>query len=160
MKNFITKHEVKWAVIFTVAALLWMIIEKMAGWHEPPGIENHATYTNIFAIIAIAVYVFALRNIKQNRFEGTMDWKQGFLSGLGISVIVMLLTPLSQYLTHAVITPDYFQNAINMGIEKGEDKEYIESFFTLKNYMIISAVSAVIMGAVTSAIVAIFVRSK
>ncbi|MFK7946806.1 MAG: DUF4199 domain-containing protein [Saprospiraceae bacterium] len=160
MKNFITKHEVKWAIIFTVAALLWMVIEKMAGWHEPPGIENHATYTNIFSIIAIVIFVFALRDVKQNRFEGNMDWKQGFLSGLGISVIVMLLTPLSQYLTHYVISPDYFQNAIDLGIEKGEDKEYIESFFTLKNYMIISAVGAVVMGAATSAIVAIFLKSK
>lgn len=160
MKNFITKHEVKWAIIFTVAALLWMVVEKMAGWHEPPGIENHATYTNIFSIIAIVIFVFALRDVKQNRFEGRMDWKQGFLSGLGISVIVMLLTPLSQYLTHYVISPDYFQNAIDLGIEKGENKEYIEGFFTLKNYMIISAVGAVIMGAVTSAIVAIFLKSK
>lgn len=160
MKKFITKHEIKWAVIFTVAALLWMVIEKMAGWHEPPGIENHATYTNIFGIIAIAVYVFALRDIKQSRFEGSMNWKQGFLSGLAISVIVMLLTPLSQYLTHYVITPDYFENAINMAIEKGEDKEYVEAFFTLNNYMLVSAISAIVIGAVTSAIVALFVRSK
>ena len=160
MKNFITKIEVKWAIIFTALALVWMLIEKMAGWHEPPGIENHATYTNIFSVIAIAVYVFALRDVKQNRFDGNMNWKQGFLSGLAISVIIMLLTPLSQLITHYVISPDYFQNAIDLGIAKGEDEAYVRGFFTLKNYMIISAVGAVIMGAITAAIVAIFVRSK
>lgn len=160
MKNFITKIEVKWAIIFTALALVWMLIEKMAGWHEPPGIENHATYTNIFSVIAIAVYVFALRDVKQNRFDGNMNWKQGFLSGLAISVIIMLLTPLSQLITYYVISPDYFQNAIDLGIAKGEDEEYLRGFFTLKNYMIISAVGAVIMGAITAAIVAIFVRSK
>ena len=51
--------EIKWAIIFALATLLWMAFEKSMGWHDVL-IEKHAIYTNFFAIIAIAVYVLAL----------------------------------------------------------------------------------------------------
>lgn len=58
MKKFLTKLEIKWAIIFIVAAWLWMFFEKLMGWHEAPGIANHTTYTMIFMIPAIGIYVF------------------------------------------------------------------------------------------------------
>ena len=50
------KIELKWGVYFTIAALAWMYVEKALGWHDEL-ISKHAIYTNIFAIVAIAVYV-------------------------------------------------------------------------------------------------------
>jgi hypothetical protein len=38
-----------------------MYFEKAMGWHEASGIINHPTYTNIFAIIAILVYMLGIR---------------------------------------------------------------------------------------------------
>lgn len=161
MKNFITKFEVKWAFIFVIVSLLWMTFEKMMGWHERPGIANHATYTMIFMIPAILVYVFAMRDVKQNRFEGTMNWKQGFLSGLGITLVVTLLSPLSQYITSEIITPEYFNNVIEYTVtELGKNQTEMEANFNLKNYIMQATIGALIIGIVTSAIVALFVRSK
>ena len=90
-----------------------------------------------------------------------MTYKEGLISGLIISVVVALLTPLSQWITNTYITPDYFENAINYAIEhKDETRETAKKTFNLQTYMWMSFVFALVIGAVTSAIVAIFTRKS
>lgn len=155
------KTDIKWGLIFVVAALLWMVFEKVMGWHGPK-IEQHAAMTNIFAVIAIAVYVFALRDKKHNDLGGQMSWTQGFLSGMIITAIVVVFSPLSQWIVHTLISPEYFPNIIKYSVEEGmwPDRASAEAYFSLGNYMVISAVSALILGILTSAIVAFFVRTR
>lgn len=152
--------EIKWAIIFTVAALVWMVFERMMGWHDEL-IAKHATYTNFFSIVAIAVFVFALLDKRNNFYEGKMTYKQGFISGLIISVIIALLTPLSQWITSTIITPDYFTNAINYAVESGNaTQEQAEATFNLGYYIMNGSIFGLIAGVITTAIVAIFVRKS
>ncbi len=154
------KIELKWAVIFFIVSLIWIFLEKLVGLHDAH-IDKHPVYTNFFAIIAIAVYVFALLDKRKNFYNGKMNWMQGFVSGVIISVIVAVLTPLAQYLTHEVVTPDYFPNAIEFAVSNGKmEQTAAEAYFSLNNYLIQSAIGAIVMGVLTSAIVAIFVRKK
>ncbi|WP_339659888.1 DUF4199 domain-containing protein [Croceibacter atlanticus] len=154
------KIELKWGVYFTIAALVWMYVEKALGWHDEL-ISKHAIYTNIFAIVAIAVYVLFMKDKKQNFYNGNMTWTQGFISGTILSVVVAILSPLAQYLTHEFITPNYFENVIAYTVEKGVMKqEAAEAYFSLYSYMAQAAFGALAMGVVTSAIVALFFRSK
>ncbi|GMN09604.1 hypothetical protein MTsPCn9_16470 [Croceitalea sp. MTPC9] len=158
MKKFVT--EIKWGIIFTIAALLWMVLEKALGWHDTH-IEKHAIYTNFFAIIAIVIFVFAIREKRDKDLGGKMTWFQGVASGIIVSVVVAILSPLSQYLTHEFITPDYFKNAIAYAVEsKGLSQKNAETFFSFKSYLIQSAFGALGMGTVTSAIVALFLKKK
>lgn len=152
-------HEIKWGLIFTAAALLWIAFEKAMGWHGEK-IAQHPTLTNLFAIVAIAIFVFALLE-KRKKLGGVMTWKEGLISGLLISVVVAVLSPLAQWLTHAVISPEYFGNAIAYAVESGNaTQEEAESFFNLRSYMAQATIGGLVMGAVTSAIVALFVRKK
>jgi len=152
------KTEIKWALIFFVVTLVWMILERAVGLHDTH-IDKHATYTNFFAIAAIGVYVFALRSKRNADLNGRITWKEGFMSGTIISLLVMALTPLGQLLTAYVITPDYFGNAIRHGVEHGLTTQVeAEAYFNLKNYLIMSTISAPLMGIVTSAVVALFVK--
>lgn len=158
MKN--RSLEVKWALIFAASTLAWMVFEKSLGWHDEH-IADHAVYTNIFAVIAIAVYVFALIDKKKNFYQGQMNYKQGFLSGLVITLIVTVLSPLTQYITLEVITPEYFPNVIAYAVESGNATlEEAQEYFKLKSYIIQAAIGALVMGVITSAIVAFFVKSK
>ncbi len=158
MKKFST--EIKWGVIFILVGLIWMVFEKLMGWHDEH-IQDHGLYTNIFAIVAIGIYVLALREKRDRDYDGIMTWKQGLISGFLISIVVMLLTPLSQYITHYLISPDYFANAINTAVaNKYNTQEEAEAFFNFKSYMMISTLSAPSFGVVTSAIVALVVRTK
>ncbi|MEB2783624.1 DUF4199 domain-containing protein [Algoriphagus persicinus] len=158
MKNI--KIEIKWALIFVLMMLAWMVMEKSLGWHDEK-IADHAMLTNLVAIPSIAIYIFALLDKRKNFYQGVMSYNQGFFSGLIISVIVVVLSPLSQYITTVYITPDYFPNVINYAVNSGQmTQEAAEANFNLRSYMLQSALGALVMGTVTAAIVAFFVRSK
>ncbi len=157
MKNI--KIEIKWALIFVLMMLAWMFLEKSMGWHDEK-IADHATMTNLVAIPSVAIYLFALLDKRKNFYNGVMSYYQGFMSGLIITIIVAVLSPLSQYITSEFITPDYFTNVINYAVEKGEmTREDAESYFNLKSYIIQSVAGALIMGIATSAVVAVLVKS-
>jgi hypothetical protein len=159
MKNI--RIELKWALIFVGMSLLWMVLEKAAGLHSTH-IDKHMYLTNLFAIPAILVYVLALKDKKKNFYNGQMSYKQGFVSGLIITVIVALLAPLTQWITSTVITPEYFPNVIAHSVETGyhSSLEEAKAYFNLKNYMVQSVIGALVMGVLTTAIVALFVRTK
>lgn len=154
------KTEVKWALIFVVMTLLWMVVEKVTGLTSTH-IDKHYIFTNFIAIPAIAVYVFALLEKKKKDFGGNMSYKQGFISGLIITTIVTVLSPLTQYITSVVIVPEYFPNiirhAVATGIMKQEDAE---AYFNLKSYIMQGLIGAPVMGLITTAIVAAFTRTR
>ena len=75
------KIEMKWAFIFTVVSLLWMVLEKLSGLHDKY-LDYQMYLTNIFAIPAIIVMVMALKDKKQSFYFGKMSYKQGLISGI------------------------------------------------------------------------------
>lgn len=154
------KIEIKWGLLFVLSGLIWMIIEKALGWHDV-NIEQHATYTLLYAPIAVALYVFALLDKRKNAYSGKMNYVQGLISGIIITLVVVILTPLSQYITHEFISPAYFPNIIKLSVDKGMmTQEEAEGHFTLVNYIQQSLIFAAFMGLMTSAVVALFTRSK
>tara|TARA_B100000378_G_C18043838_1_gene411395 strand:+ start:425 stop:904 length:480 start_codon:yes stop_codon:yes gene_type:complete len=158
MKKFAI--EIKWGIIFTIVALLWMFLEKQLGWHDEL-IAKQAIYTNFFGIIAIIVYVLAIRDKKKNFYQGDMTWTQGFISGMVVSIVVAILSPLAQYISLEVISPEYFPNVIDYAVENGKmTRENAEAYFNLKSYIIQSFFFSLVVGIVTSAIIALFLRSR
>lgn len=150
--------EVKWAIIFTIMMLLWMVVEKMSGLHDV-NIADHALYSAFVAIPAIAIYVIALLDKRKNSYNGRMTYKQGVMTGLVITIIVTILTPLTQYITSTMISPDYFANVIEYAVDNDMmTREAAEAEFNLNNYLIMATVGSFIMGTITSLIVAIFTR--
>lgn len=159
MKNI--KIEIKWAIIFIIMSLLWMVLEKLCGLHGKY-IDYHLYLTNLFAIPAIWVMVLALKDKKKKFYNGNMSYKQGLFSGIIISVIIALISPLTQWIISYVITPEYFPNVIKRSVEIGYFKTTAEAEanFNYQNYAIQSSVFALIMGVVTTAIAMIFIRTK
>ncbi len=157
MKKFAI--EIKWGLIFTILSLAWMYLEKALGWHDE-NIAQHALYTNIFGLVAVGLYIIALLDKRKNFYNGKMNWSQGFISGIIISIVVAVLSPLAQYITHEFITPDYFENAIAFSLEQGNKREDVEALYNLNSYIVQSFFFSLTVGIVTSAAVAYFVRKK
>ncbi|MGE8377522.1 MAG: DUF4199 domain-containing protein [Sphingobacterium sp.] len=159
MKNI--KIEIKWAIFFTLMTLVWMLLEKICGLHGKY-IDYHRYLTNLFAIPAILFMVLALKDKKTNFYHGNISYIQGLISGLVLSVIIALLSPLTQWIISYVITPEYFPNVIKRSVEIGYYKTTAEAEanFNYKNYAINSTIFAFIFGAVTTAIAMIFIRTK
>lgn len=158
MKKY--KIEITWAFIFVLAQLIWMLIEKLSGLHGTH-IEKHSWFSGLFAIPAIAIFVFALRDKRKNDYNGIISYKEGFMTGMIITIGVTVLTPLVQYIIHTFISPDFFSNIIAYSAESGfMTQEEAEAYFSLGSYMVQATISTFIMGIITSAIVAFFVKSK
>ncbi len=158
MKKF--SIEIKWGIIFAVFTLLWMAMERALGWHDVH-IDKHAIYTNLFAIPAIILTALTLLDKRKNYFNGKMTWKQGFYTGLGLTVVIALLSPLSMWITNALITPHYFDNVIAYSVEQGKlTQEAAEKYFSMSSYIIQSVIGATVMGVLTSAVVAFFTKKK
>ena len=154
------KIEIKWAIIFIVMMLLWMVLERLTGLHDVH-IDKHPIYTNFVAILAILVYVLALLDKRKNFYSGVMSYKQGFMAGLIITLIVTAFSPLTQYITSTIISPEYFTNVINYSVNEGlMSQTEAEEYFNLKSYLVQVIIFTPIMGIVTTAIVAIFTKSK
>lgn len=154
------KIEIKWALLFSLMMLLWMLLEKTAGLHSRH-IDKHAIFTNFVAIPAIAMYVLALLDKRKNAYNGFMSYRQGVISGLILTAIITVLSPLTQYITSTLITPDYFSNVIAYAVRTGKmTQEAAEAYFNLKSYLIQVLIGTPIMGIITTLVVALFTRKK
>jgi hypothetical protein len=152
--------EIKWSLIFVVMMLVWMFLEKISGLHDVH-IDKHPIVTNFISIPAVAIYVLAFMEKKKVFYSGSMNFREGFKCGLVMTIIITIISPLVQIIVSNFITPDYFQNAIQYSINAGYlNQTQAEDYFNLKNYIIQGAMGSFVMGIVTSAIVAFFVRSK
>ncbi len=148
--------EIKWAFVFILVSLLWMVLEKITGLHDEH-LDFQQYLTMLFMIPAIWIYVLALKDKKKKDYSGIMTYKQGFISGLIMTIIVTVFTPLTQYIISEIITPDYFTNVIAYSVKTGYYKtlEEAQANFNLENYMFQSTIGAFVMGILTSAIVAL-----
>jgi hypothetical protein len=158
MKQY--KIELKWALIFVAMMLGWMVLERLVGLHDQH-IHLHPVFTNLIAIPAILIYVLALLNKRERHFNGYMNYSQGFITGLVITLFVTVLAPLVQIITSTLITPDYFANVISYSVREGKMSQMeAEAYFNLKSYIIQVLIGTPAMGIVTAAIVALFTRKK
>ena len=154
------KIEIKWGLIFVITSLLWAMIEKSFGFHDQH-LDKHAVFTMFFMLPAVLIFFFALWDKKRSYYHGKMTFSQGFVSGLIITLVVALFSPLSQYLTTEVISPDFFGNTIAYVTKHNiMPAAEAEAHFNLQNYMLLSVVGAILSGILTSAIAALFMRSR
>ena len=154
------KIELKWAFIFTIMALAWMLLEKTLGWHDE-NIADHYWLTLLFLPFMVLMYVLAIREKRRRFYNKKIGWKQAFLSGVIMSVFVALLSPLGQYVTHNYITPEYFKNVIDYSVTNNlMTLKKANNYFNINNYIMQAAIGALVSGVVISAIVAIFMRRK
>jgi membrane glycosyltransferase len=152
--------EFKWAVIFTIALLSWMLLEKTLGWHEEQ-IADQWWLTLLFLPFAVLLYLLALREKRRRVYGGKLSWLQGFISGVILSVFVALLSPLAQYITQNYITPQYFNNVIEYSITNDlMTRNKANDYFNINSYIWQSILGALGFGITTAALVAIFARKK
>jgi hypothetical protein len=154
------KTEIKWAILFSIMSLGWMVLEKASGLHGKY-IDYHLYLTNLFAIPAIIMMVLALKEKKTLSYGGDMSYSQGLRSGVILSVFIAALSPLTQWITTYIITPEYFPNVIKRSVELGyfATTAEAEAQFNFSNYVLQGLMGSLIMGVVTSAIAMIFLKS-
>ena len=153
--------EIKWGVIFSLVGLLWMLLEKLVGLHGTY-IDYHMYLTNLFALPAVVVMVLALKDKKKNFYQGDMNYSEGMLSGFVIALVIALLSPLTQWVTSFVITPEFFPNVIKRSVELGyyATEADAATYFNYSNYAKQGFLMSLMLGVATTAICMIFIKTK
>ncbi len=154
-----TKTELKWGVIFAAMGLVWLTLEYLVGL-QGKFIAWHQYLTNLVAIPSVIIMVLAILE-KRRVLGGTISFQQSFLCGFGVSLIVAVLSPLTQFIFHRLINPGYFENAIRYGVAQGKTTlAEAQAFFNLPSYMLQSVLAAIIIGTITSLVIAAMIKKE
>lgn len=101
--------EIKWGVLFILFQLGWVLAERLLGFHSTL-IAWYAMANAVFLLVSLLFYTLALSIKRRDFYYGEMSWQQGFYCGLVITIVVVVLTPLSHWLIHTVISPHLVTN--------------------------------------------------
>lgn len=152
--------EVKWASIFAIMMLVWMYIEKLMGLHDKH-IDRQSFFTNFIILPAMLIYVLALLDKRERFYNGRMTYIQGFKSGAAITVMVAIFSPMVEYITFTITSPEYFPNAINYTVSNGWlTKEIAEASFNLGAFQMDAAINILLTGLLASTVISLFTRKR
>ena len=158
MKKFTI--EFTWAVIFTLASLLWTVLEKALGFHDEK-IGSQLMFSMLFWLVTIPIYHFAIRDKQRNFYHGKANWTQLFLSGVVLSVFAALMCPLAVYITMNVVSPGFAKNASDYFITvKKMTPEKAEMYVGYRSLVIQGVSSIISVGVIISALAALFNKSS
>ena len=158
MKKFTI--EFTWAVIHTLTSLLWTVFEKSLGFHDKH-IGSQMIFVWLFGIPAFIVYFFALKDKRNNFFNGVANWQRLFLSGVVLSVFVALMSPIAQYISLNVISPDWIKNSIDHYIQvKKMPAENAKLLFSHNGLLLQAISNGISTGVIISAVVALLLKTK
>ena len=144
--------ELKWALVFSLACLMWNSLEEYTGLHGSR-IEIRETISLLFAIPASVVFILAIREKRHDIHHGSISWLETFHCGMILTAFIVLLSPLVQYVSWSLIASKYFSNAIVHAVESGS-MDYLNAhfFYSLKNFILQGMFGFLIMGFVVSVI--------
>jgi len=158
MKTF--SIEIKWGLRYIFAYLGWIFLEKFSGVYTDR-IALYFLFSLLFYLFAFIMYMIAVKEKRDSFFEGKMDWKQGCMSGIVLTLVIALLMPLAQTAIHKGIAPEFLTNMAAHSLKaKNADTNAIQNYFSLGAYIWQSVYMALSIGFVYAAIVARFLRTK
>jgi hypothetical protein len=158
MKNF--SIEIKWALRFTLLTLAWAIGEKAIGLHDEH-IDMYAMCSLLFVFPAFLFFYLAIREKKKYFYDNSMTFRQGFVAGLVMSFIIVLLNPFAQYIIYKSVTPHFFESIIEYKTKNTSMAlKTAEGLFNLKSYIIQTTSSVLSYGLIFGAIVSSFLKNK
>lgn len=149
--------EIKWALIIIGATWLWAGLERLCGLHGEH-IEKVRFYTNFFILPLVLLYIVALIDKRRTDYQGRILFKQGFRTGLVLTLLLTALAPLTQYVTHTVISPHFFDNAVAYIVAAGVlPEDSARAFFSLGNYIRHTMLSTPVIGLLIALFAALIV---
>lgn len=158
MKKF--SIEFKWAAIATLAALLWMFLEKALGYHDEK-IRYEMGFAMLFNLLTFVFYWLALKQKKREFYNNDITWLKAFMSGLVLLVMISFFYPIVQYIAYNQLSPHFFellqQALVSGGRTTVEEAEKYSNFDWVMRNAVVNNLS---FGVVYAAIVSYFIQTK
>jgi hypothetical protein len=145
------KIALKFGILLSLTTLLWLSFEYVAGFHTTL-INYHPIVTNFIIIPAILIFRRAFIAIK-NSSPQQLSFRSYFIEGLKLSLVIILLTPLEQYIFHHYINPEFFHAMIENTVAGNHaSRAQAEAYFNFNNYVTEALMGTVFMGILFSGI--------
>jgi len=154
MKKILT--ELKWAFIYSAIVLAWTGIERVSGLHGK-NIANQYIFSNLVYIPLTAMYIFALLDKRFHYYKHKFSYLQGFASGLLLTFFALLISPATQLISYMVISPHYFQNAIDYAVGEGKmNMVAANEYYNLQTSIIQNLITTSVFGISASSVISLF----
>ncbi|HLO74610.1 MAG TPA: DUF4199 domain-containing protein [Flavobacterium sp.] len=158
MKKFAI--EIKWAIISIIIFLAWMTLEKELGFHSEK-IKWQPLFNLLYIFPTFVLYFLALLEKKKKYYNNNINWKQGLISAIVISFIIVIFSPITQFITHEFISPDFLENTINqIVLSKKLTLKEAKEFTTLTSSIWKNISDGLSFGVVIGSIVAYLLKTK
>lgn len=162
------KIALKYGLLIVVFLFLWLTLEYMVGLRTDY-VRFHPLATLLSLVIPLLFLYYGMREA-QKSYRGVEEFTYGkaFQTGILITLVVAVLSPIGQWLFFSVLAPDFFDSMqpnveaqkLSQDIDAEVARREGEEPMYLSAYLMQSALGYLIAGVVMSAILAIFVRDK
>jgi uncharacterized protein DUF4199 len=158
MKKFAI--EIKWAIRYIFVYIAWIFLEKYTGAYDAH-FENYFLLSFGFYVLAFLIYLMAIKEKKIHYFGNNMDWKQGSISGIYMTVFIAILMPFAQIVIHKSIAPEFFPNMIKRSLaNKNANPETIKELYNLTGYIWQTVILTLSVGVIYAAAASRVLRNK
>lgn len=153
------KIEIKWAIIYSIIYIIWSLFERQMGWHTDK-VLFHPVYNLLFLPLSIFILILALVDKKRNFYKNDISWKQAFISGIVVTVLITSIYPVVLYIVHNYISPEYFEKAIEATVPKKFTIEEAKAYYNINKFISNSVFDKLSFGIVITACISYFIKTK
>lgn len=146
-------------MFYTLLNFIWLYAEKAFGWHSS-GASRYAIYSMIMVIPQIAVTYFNMREKSEKLFDGQIEWRKAFFSGVVLSVIIAALSPVIVFALTEFVSPGFIKSAIDQSMSKGMLEDSAHSLYNMNSLSKQAMFGNLATGVFWSAILALFFKKK
>jgi len=154
------KTELKYAVIFVFLSLAWNCLEFFAGLQDKY-IELHPYFvTPFFILMTSVIYYLAIREKKWIQYR-RITFIQGLITGMRLTLFILLLNPAALYLFSEFINPNFYNAFIQHDVLSGKmTQAEAADYYNLYNFIKVGTLYRFIMGILATAIISFFLRNR
>lgn len=151
--------EIRYAFFISAVTFIWLMLEYLLGFQDEY-VSYHSLVSKLALVIPIAFTFAALRQKREEYYDGVISFRQAFQSGALIAIICALLMIPIQYVFHYMINPRFFdvmiEESIKDGIKNGknltEARQQAEAYYNITAYVIQSVIGTLVIGFLLAAI--------
>jgi hypothetical protein len=163
--------EIKSGVAISVACFLWLLLEFFLGLHTTR-IDLYPLFTWMVIIIPITGLYWTIKSKRDRFYKGKINFIQSLKTGIMVTGVSSVITPLLSWLYVSVVNPFYFSTMIThrkqmideLNLSSLEEKsvKINEAFqyYNTSTYLMQSFLTMLVLGLVLSLIIAALVRKN
>ena len=152
-------NAIRYGLLYALAIFLWALAETALGLHDRY-IQYHEYLSYFFAVPSVGIIYWGIRAGEKRAQQG-FCFRKAFLKGLGITGVVTLLCPGVWYVFCLFVNPTFLDNMARHALEtKRMTAPVVMQWYSLPNYLFVSAFSTAMIGSVISLVIAIIMAGR